>query len=472
LNEELLLAAAVAAVMVGAKVVGLDSALAVAVCLAAYAVWHLAQVSRLLAFVLRDQDPGARWTWGVWRDAFDQMRWIGRRERRRKRRQKRFFARFRAAASAMPDGIVILGEDGAVSWLNRQAEVYFGLGQGSAPGHRLVDQVDNPILREYLEGGNFAHVLEMEAPGDHAVVLSIIVTRFRKGRQRHLLVARDVTRLYHLNRTQRDFTANISHELRTPLTVMQGYLETLFDSVGEHGPYRTPLLRMMDQTRRMQSVIEDLSMLSQLEDGSATVRHEPVAVLDVLEEIVEEGRELARETRHVLDLTGDPGLLLLGDESLLRCAFSNLVFNAIQHSPGRTRIEVTWGRDGDRAVMQVRDNGVGIPARHLPRLTERFYRVDTGRSRAAGGTGLGLALVRQILDMHEASLLISSEEGRGSSFACRFPRRRYEAIVDLSDPQAAGSGTAAAQGDSATSALTGPRSSLVGRSSLSDLPVE
>ncbi|MCG6966604.1 MAG: phosphate regulon sensor histidine kinase PhoR [Chromatiaceae bacterium] len=430
LKEELLWLALFAVAVLGAVAGGLDAVMALAMGLAVYAAWHLAQAWRLLAFILRDRDPGG-WAWGLWRDVFHQVRWIKRRERSRKRRQKRFFSRFRKVASSMPDGVVILGNRGEVSWLNRQAEVYFGLVSGEAVGRRLVDQVDHPVLREYLESGNFRQLLEIEAPGDRSLVLSISVTRFKKGPQRFLLVVRDITRLYHLNRSQRDFTLNVSHELRTPLTVLHGYLETLFDSTDEQAAQRVPLLRMMDQTRRMQTVIQDLSMLSQLEDGSQTVQREPVAVLEMLQDIVDEGRELARETHHVLELGGEPGLMLLGDESLLRCAFSNLIFNAIRHTPGRTEVRITWGRDGDRAALEVRDNGAGIPARHLPRLTERFYRVDAGRSRDAGGTGLGLAIVRQVLTVHDATLSIRSDEGRGCSFTCHFPAERYRAVDEL-----------------------------------------
>lgn len=436
LKEELLWLATFGALAVVAALLGASAVLAAAGALTGYAVWHLAQAGRLLAFVLRDRAPHDGWTWGVWRDIFEQVQWIKRRERRRKRRQKRFFSRFRKLAAAMPDGVVILGGDGEVTWLNPQAEAYLGLDAGLALRRRLVDQVDHPLLREYIEGGEFQQVLEIEAPGDRTVVLSISVTRFKKGRQRYLLVARDITRQYHLHQSQRDFTLNVSHELRTPLTVLHGYLETLFDMQDEQAPHRLPLLRMMDQTRRMRSVIQDLSMLSQLEDGSQAVQRAPVGVLDMLEEIVEEGRQLARDTRHVFSLAGDPGLVLLGDQSLLRCAFSNLVFNAIRHTPGRTQVGITWARDGGDAVLQVRDNGAGIPARHLPRLTERFYRVDAGRSRDAGGTGLGLAIVRQVMDVHDAKLTISSKEGRGCTFSCRFPAERFEVIGE--PPEAGG----------------------------------
>jgi two-component system phosphate regulon sensor histidine kinase PhoR len=320
----------------------------------------------------------------------------------------------------MPDAVITLGSDGEISWFNRQAEVFFGLGGEMALGQKLLDLIEHPTLRDYLKAGHFRRGLEVEAPGDPTMTLAISVTRFKKRRERYLLVARDITRQYHLNRTQRDFTLNVSHELRTPLTVLRGYLETMADGEEQQSPKRLPLLRMQEQVNRMQGVIRDLFTLSRLEYGVEAIKRDPVAVLDMLEDVVGDAREMARKTHHRLKLSGDPNLLIQGDESLLRCAFSNLVSNAIRHTPGRTQVDVSWTRAGDLAEFAVRDNGTGIPARHLPRLTERFYRVDAGRSREAGGTGLGLAIVRQILDMHEARLTVSSEEGRGSTFSCQF----------------------------------------------------
>lgn len=428
-----LFAAAVGLSLVG----GAGPGIAVAVGLAAYALWHLLQAARLLLFLQRDSGLNVRWVWGVWRDAFDKVRWMQRRERKLKRRQRRFFSRFRKVVAAMPDGVIILGSSGEVSWLNPQARLYFGLDDIALDDRKLVEVVDDPILLDYIEAGDFGRVLELEAPGDPAVMLSISVTRFKKRRQRYLLVARDITRQHYLHQSQHDFSLNVSHELRTPLTVVHGYLEALCDAETPQSPRWTPLLRMMQQTRRMQGVIEDLLMLSRLESRSEEVPRQPVAVFDLLEDIVHEAERLTQESQHVLELTGDPGLVLLGDESLLRSAFSNLIFNAIRHTPLRTRISVTWGRDGSHADLQVRDNGAGIPARHLPRLTERFYRVDAGRSRDAGGTGLGLAIVRQILDVHDASLLISSEEGRGATFTCRFPRQRWSQVPGVRTDQGA-----------------------------------
>ena len=404
-----------------AIMLGAERVLVIGVGLTAYASWHLIQAARLLVSLQTGAGPPERWVWGVWGEALDQLRRLKRRENRRKRQHKSMFTRIRKMAEAMPDAVLTLGKNGEVSWFNRQAEAYFGLGDVPVLGQRLVDLIDHPVLREYLEAGRFRRGLEVEAPGDPSLMLAISVTRFKKRRERYLLVARDITRQYHLNRTQRDFTLNVSHELRTPLTVLRGYLETMADSEDPHSPKRLPLLRMHEQVSRMQAVIRDLFTLSRLEYGSEALKRRPVAVFEVLNEVTAEAGELANNTHHELKLEGDPDLMLLGDESLLRCVFTNLVSNAIRHTPSRTRIQSSWLHDGEGARLQVRDNGAGIPARHLPRLTERFYRVDASRSRERGGTGLGLAIVRQILDMHDARLSISSEEGHGASFSCLFP---------------------------------------------------
>lgn len=424
LKQELLSVAILASLMVSAVLLGAEGALAVAFGLIVYAVWHLLNTVRLLVLLLGGREAGMPWAWGIWREASDQVRRLQQRERRRKRRQQRVFSRIRKMAAAMPDGVVILGSDGEVSWFNRQAGVYLGLQDRAILGRRLTDLIEHPVLRDYLLAGKFRRSLEVEAPGDPTTILAVSITRFKKRRERYLLVARDITEQYHLNRNQRDFTLNVSHELRTPLTVVYGYLETLFDNEAEASPRRLPLSRMKGQVQRMQSVIQDLFTLSRLEEGSETVRQQPVAVLDLLQELIRDVEEQARGTHHELKLSGEADLWLIGDASLLRCAFSNLVFNAVRHTPNHTRVDISWSRDGGQGVLQVRDNGAGIPIRHLPRLTERFYRVDAGRSRDAGGTGLGLAIVSRILDMHDARLLISSDEGRGSTFACRFPPSR------------------------------------------------
>jgi two-component system phosphate regulon sensor histidine kinase PhoR len=399
---------------------GVEVRLAAGFGLAAYGVWHLLQLMLFRRLLQGNRDAQGRWLWGYWRDTFARVQRLRRRAYKRKRRLRRVYSGFRKAAYAMPAAVLVLGQDGEIVWLNPQAAAYFGIEGSSCQGKRFVDVVDDPALRTFLQAHDFTRPLEIEAPGDPSVILSLSVTPFHDKGQRYLLVARDITRLYHLNQSQRDFALNVSHELRTPLTVLHGYLETLLDTEEKQSTRRRPILQMIEQTQRMQAVIQDLLTLTRLEDGSQAVKLEPVTVPDMLQSIVEEARELAKNSGHRLTLECDEGLVLMGDESLLRAAVSNLVFNAIRHTPGRTLVEICWGEQAGRAVLEVRDNGAGIPARHLPRLTERFYRVDPGRARDSGGSGLGLAIARQILELHDAQLRVKSQEGRGASFSCVF----------------------------------------------------
>ena len=421
-RQEALWAGLFAAAVVGAVLLEADPVLAVAVGVAAYLLSHLLQASLLLRYLLIGAEAQPQHVWGVWREAHDRIRWMNRRERKRKRRQRRVLSNFRDMAAAMPDGVITFGSDGRISWLNRQAEAYFGLAAGEAAGRNLIDLVEQPALREFLRDKDFSRAFEVEAQGDPTRMLSVSVSRFKKRQERYLLVARDITSQYHLNQTQRDFTLNVSHELRTPLTVLHGYIEALLDGTQDSPQIERPLRRMAEQTLRMQHVIQDMSVLSCLEGGQETAQHVPVAVYALLEEILADARELVADNSHELRLSGDRELHVVGDRSLLRSAFSNLVYNAIHHTPARSRVEISWHSEDGQAVLSVRDNGAGIARRHLPRLTERFYRVDASRSRDVGGTGLGLAIVRQILELHGARLQISSEEGRGATFSCHFAR--------------------------------------------------
>jgi two-component system phosphate regulon sensor histidine kinase PhoR len=221
-----------------------------------------------------------------------------------------------------------------------------------------------------------------------------------------------------------DFVANVSHELRTPLTVISGYLENMMDGEKLSRERRVDCLQQMQgQAQRMTRLVEDLLMLSRLEDEEKITVRDPVAVPAILSSLLEDARVLSGERHHQLVLECDDALWLRGSEKELSSAFSNLVFNAVQYTPEGGHINVRWYRDGERVCFEVQDDGIGIPQQHLHRLTERFYRVDTGRSREYGGTGLGLAIVKHVLDRHAARLEIESQPGKGSTFRCVFAEK-------------------------------------------------
>jgi two-component system phosphate regulon sensor histidine kinase PhoR len=271
----------------------------------------------------------------------------------------------------------------------------------------------------------------MPSPVNEDITLRVRVIPYAKNRR--LLVARDVTRIQRLERTRQDFVANVSHELRSPLTVVSGYLETLLDADDFDAELTGQLQSMRSQTDRMNRIVNDLMLLSRLESEEPQADREKVLLGPLIDSIVDHARELSAGNQHVIEVDVDVSLCIMGHEPELYSAFSNLVFNAIRYTPAGGRIMIRWQERNNELVFSVEDSGVGIAAHHIPRLTERFYRVDTGRSRATGGTGLGLAIVKHVLLRHEGRLEIDSEVGRGSTFACHFPVGRKVECVDAPD---------------------------------------
>ena len=388
----------------------------------AYLGWHMLVLIRLSSGLIAGVEFRAPFPGGIWKDVFEQIRRLQSRNLKRKRKQNRFFSRFREAASAAPDAVVLMGKSGEVEWCNPAAQRMLGLYWPKCMGRTLVSDIQHPVLREYLARGNFNRPVEFPSPVNKAVILSLRVTPFGKKHQK-LLLARDITQVYHLDQVRRDFVANVSHELRTPLTVITGFLENLAASGSQQPQWTRSIELMQEQAKRMQSIISDLLALSRLDLENRTRSSNPVPIPQLLGAITKEARALSRD-QHVLKLECDPELLLKGDKDELYSAFSNLAFNAVQHTPARSLIRIQWYADDAGAHLTVSDNGPGIPGRHLPRLTERFYRVDKGRSRQSGGTGLGLAIVKHAIGRHGGELQIVSEVGKGSSFACHFPATR------------------------------------------------
>jgi two-component system phosphate regulon sensor histidine kinase PhoR len=239
------------------------------------------------------------------------------------------------------------------------------------------------------------------------------------------MLVEDITQARRLEQMRRDFVANVSHELRTPLTVINGYLETFIDSGDDCClPWRQPMRRMHEQTERMLHLIEDLLILSRLETEGAQRPEHPVPVPELLHSVAEDALGLSGQRGHKIRVEADSELWLRGSEPELRSAFSNLIFNAVRHTPDRGEIVIRWYANEAGLHLEVEDDGEGIPATHIPRLTERFYRVDRGRARSHGGTGLGLAIVKHVLNRHEGRLRINSQVGVGSIFSCDFPAQR------------------------------------------------
>jgi two-component system phosphate regulon sensor histidine kinase PhoR len=337
-----------------------------------------------------------------------------------------FVQRFQDMAAALPDALLLLDGGGRVEWANTRAQDYLGIRWPQDGGLVLATLVRDPGLAAVLNDTVRARThapIEIMAPVNDALLLEI---RFRiYGSGIMLLVARDISEPHRLNQMRRDFIANASHELRTPLTVISGYLEAFEDDAELcPKPWRSKIAQMRAQAGRMQRLIEDLLKLSSLENPGGPRQEDTVAVPELLAAILREAAELSGAAAHRIESEIEPDLYLRGDARDLYSAFSNIVVNAVQYTPAGGAIRVHWYRDLNGAHLEVADTGEGIAAEHLPRLTERFYRVDKGRSRAKGGTGLGLAIVKHVLAQHDARLEIRSTPGAGSIFLCHFPETR------------------------------------------------
>ena len=323
---------------------------------------------------------------------------------------------YRAAADTLPDAIVAVERDSQrVEWFNRAATRLLGLHYPRDIGAPIGDRLQPLPMARWLSMGRHAEpMLDVASPADPTLRLQLRLLPYSE--ELWLLVVRDVTKLMRLEHMRRDFVANVSHELRTPLTVVHGYLDMV--EPADH-PALAPMLREMQrQSQRMTQLVEDLLTLSRLE-AKDRLDEEPVPMAAMLATLRREAEALS-QGRHDITVVDEAGVDLLGSQPELHSAFSNLVANAVRYTPAGGTITVTFRLDGGDPVLSVRDTGYGIPADHLPRLTERFYRVSTSRSRESGGTGLGLAIAKHVLGLHQARLEIRSEVGRGSEFSCRF----------------------------------------------------
>ena len=383
-----------------------------------YVAWHVRNIVRLALSLRRDGDTPE--SVGLWGDLFETLHRSRREATTTRRRLAQIVQRFEASSAALPDATVALGEDGTIDWCNEAAQRLLGLRTPRDIGQRITNVVRHPAFAQYFTGeGERAAGVEFPAPQGDALMLHAQMVSFGHGRR--LLVVRDVTQGRRLEQVRRDFVANASHELRTPLTVVYGFLETLAaENAALPTRWRRPLELMTQQTLRMQRIIDDMLMLAQMEGDGGHGADSDVNIPNLLQLIRSEAIALSGGRQHRIEVDADPALWLRGNEAELRSAFSNLVGNAVQHTPDGSVITVRWRLQDGSPVLEVQDNGEGIAAEHLPRLSERFYRVDASRSRARGGTGLGLAIVKHALARHNAELRIGSQVGQGSTFSCVF----------------------------------------------------
>lgn len=365
---------------------------------------------------------------GLWEGIFSQLNKQAKQSRNEREQHAAALHQMEQATSALPEGVVILDEADRLEWCNSRSEVHFGLDMARDIGQQITYLARQPEFVRYLAMNNFAEPLVLRGARQDDLVLSIKLIAY--GSNKRLLISRDITHLERIETMRRDFVANVSHELRTPLTVVNGFVETLQDMRNlENDMARRALHLMGEQTSRMESLVDDLLTLSRLENEQNVLQEETVDVPQLMYTLHEEGESLSNK-RHQLRLEIGSKAKLVGSNNELHSAFGNLVSNAIRYTPSGGDIVLRWDETADGHLQfSVKDSGIGISPQHIPRLTERFYRVDRSRSRETGGTGLGLAIVKHIVIRHQAYLDIVSEEGRGSTFSIVFPpKRKWEEV--------------------------------------------
>ncbi len=361
---------------------------------------------------------------GVWGEIISQIVRLHRRKRFHKQRFVQLMRQLQSSTAALPNGVVILNPQREIVWFNRMAGRLLDLRRAGDLGLRIENLVREPEFTRYLRLKDYTNPVVVRRASRDDCYLSLQIVPYGDGQQ--LLLAEDVSRQMRLEAVRRDFVANASHELRSPLTVISGYLETLSQDPALDRDLAGPVAEMRRQAERMTAIIHDLLELSRLEQTGEPVAGEPVdvaALLALLRKDVLARPVHPREVRVRIDSDA----ALIGEESEIHSAFSNLVDNAAKYTPAEGSIEMRWWVDGDGGHFAVTDTGIGIPSEHIPRLTERFYRVDPGRSRATGGSGLGLAIVKHVLQRHGAELEVRSATGKGSTFTCHFPPQRVHA---------------------------------------------
>ncbi|MGA9572445.1 MAG: phosphate regulon sensor histidine kinase PhoR [Lysobacterales bacterium] len=393
--------------------------IAVIVFLLVSALWQFINAFRLYRW-LQSWDNKPPESLGMWADIFDRIASLQKQNIKRNRQYQQVIDDFEGLADAFPDATMVINDHDVISWFNDSAIKLLGLEMPDDKGQAVTNLIREPAFADWLSVQDRLHsTLEIVCPADDNIILQLSVVRFRKNQR--LLILRNITDVRNLERIRHDLVANVSHELRTPLTVLLGYLEVLKAQPSE--PHPEAIERMSTQAHQMHDLLEDLLELSRLED---TKRVEGAALVDVpalLAQLAEQAEDLSHG-RHKIIFKVEPGLNLSGAEADLKSAFQNLIVNAINYTPANGKIKVVWHESKEGLVLSVIDNGVGIPYREIPRITERFYRVGDDRNRKTGGTGLGLAIVKHVLHSHNARFEIHSEIGKGSEFRCIFPLER------------------------------------------------
>ncbi len=386
-------------------------------------VYSYVNLARLRKYALADAVESMPLPSGFWEEVFFRLQRLVRNLKQQIRVTEQQHDRFIEAFQASPNGIVMLDDQDQIEWCNAIAERFFGLNFKRDAMQRINFLIRRPEFVQYLNKRQFEDPLLLERMGSDSN-LSLMIQAFPFGDKRHLLLVQDVTDLQKADAMRRDFVANVSHEMRTPITVLMGFLETVQSLELEKSQRDQYFDMMMSQAQRMKSLVEDLLTLANLESNTLPAPMQVVQIPTMMA-LLKNDAEALSHGRHALNFETTTPCKVMGDERELLSAFSNLVSNAIRYTPDVGSVSAKWSVNPQgQGEFSVADTGPGISSEHLPRLTERFYRVDRSRSRDTGGTGLGLAIVKHIANRHQAQLVIESTAGKGSTFTLRFPKER------------------------------------------------
>lgn len=381
-------------------------------------IWHFWNLMRLSWWLWVDRSmtppPGS----GSWEPLLYGLHQMQMRNKKRRRELGSLIKRFRSGAESLPDAVILTTEEGTIFWCNGLAQQLLGLRWPDDNGQNILNLLRYPEFTLYLKTRDFSRPHNLKLNNGRHLEIRVMPYSDRQW----LMVARDVTQMHQLEGARRNFFANVSHELRTPLTVLQGYLEMMQEQTLEGAPREKALHTMREQTFRMEGLVKQLLTLSKIEAAPSLALNDIIDVPMMLRVVEREAQTLSHN-QHTLSFDVDNTLKVLGSEDELRSAISNLVYNAVNHTPTGTHIAVRWQHTPAGAEFSVEDNGPGIGPEHLPRLTERFYRVDKARSRQTGGSGLGLAIVKHAVSHHESRLNIESTLGKGTRFSFVIPER-------------------------------------------------
>jgi len=418
--------------------------LVLAVGLAGYLLHTLFQLRRLSLWLRRSthtKDTPPPEAHGIWGDIFDGIYRMQRRETEAVNHFKGIIDKAQESTAALKVAVVMISSRDNLEWWNNAAEKLLGFKSPQDQRQAITNLIREPAFIEYFQSQNYITPLQIASPVNARTMLEFQITMFGAGEK--LIMVRDITQISKLEIMRTDFIANVSHELRTPITVISGYLETLLDQRDSVAPrWLKPLEQMYQQSRKMENIIHDLLTLSRLETNSPSKKQTAVHLNALLHEIVTDAERAFTHKMHSFEVQCDADYHIVGNTQELYSAFSNLVLNAARYTPGKGKIIVKCNGGTEGLSVEVQDNGMGIAAHHIPRLTERFYRVDESRSTETGGTGLGLAIVKHSLARHDGTLSIFSELGKGSRFICQFPAKRIveappKIVAQASDPDTA-----------------------------------